>query len=173
MSHDYEYIEGKAEILSEETRAAIDHWRGKFPDTLEGRRSTSIQALTAAQDQNGGWLDGDMIEAVADYLQLPPVWLYEVASFYSLFDLQPTGRHKVQVCTNISCMLCGAEDVVSHVENKLGIKLGETTEDGRITLKVEEECLAACVGAPMMIVDGHYHEHLTPEKVDEILDALE
>jgi NADH-quinone oxidoreductase subunit E len=101
------------------------------------------------------------------------VWAHEVASFYSMFDREPVGRHKVNICTNISCWLNGGDAVVEHVEKKLGIRLGETTEDGRITLKVEEECLAACVGAPMMVVDGHYHENLTVEKVDEILDALE
>jgi NADH-quinone oxidoreductase subunit E len=90
-----------------------------------------------------------------------------------MIELEPVGRNMVALCTNLSCMLCGAETIVQHVENKLGIKLGETTADGRITLKLEEECLAACAGAPMMAVNGHYHENLTPAKVDEILDALE
>jgi len=132
-----------------------------------------IQALLAAQDQNGGWVNKDMIEAVADYLELPPVWAYEVASFYSMIDQHPVGKHKVNICTNISCWLNGAEDLVRHVENKLGITLGETTEDNRITLVVEEECLAACCGAPMMVVDGHYHENLDTNKIDEILDGLD
>jgi NADH-quinone oxidoreductase subunit E len=162
---------GKAGLLSAATRAAIDHWAGKFP--AEHKRSALIQALIAAQEQNGGWLDRDLIEAVAEYLGLPPVWAYEVVSFYSMLHTDPVGRHKVNICTNISCWLNGAEDIVAHVENKLGIKLGETTDDGRITLVVEEECLAACCGAPMMVVDGHYHENLDPQKVDEILDGLE
>jgi NADH-quinone oxidoreductase subunit E len=113
------------------------------------------------------------MDAVADYLDVPPVWVYEVASFYSMLETEKVGRHSVSICTNISCMLCGADDVVRHVEEKLGIRMGQTTEDGRIFLKIEEECVAACVGAPMMIVDGHYHENLTPEKIDEILDSLE
>ena len=113
------------------------------------------------------------MNAVAEYLGLAPVHVYEVATFYSMFDLEPVGKHKVNICTNISCMLMGADDVVSHCEQKLGIKLGETTADGRITLKIEEECLAACTGGPMMVVDGHYHTKLTPEKIDEILDNLE
>lgn len=163
---------GKAELLSAETKATIDHWLSKFPETEAGRRSALIQSLTAAQDQNGGWLSPELIGAVADYLQLPPAWAYEVASFYSMFDLKPVGRHKITICDNISCMLCGAEEVVRYVEEKLGIKMGETTPDGRVTLKKEEECLAACCGAPMMVVDGHYHEKLTPEKIDQILEGL-
>jgi len=112
------------------------------------------------------------MDAVAHYLQLPPIQVYEVASFYSMFQTQPCGRHHVSVCTNISCMLRGGEDVAAYCERKLGIRTGESTPDGRIYLKREEECLAACTGAPMMMVDHEYHEHLTPEKVDQILDAL-
>ncbi|MDX1626294.1 MAG: NAD(P)H-dependent oxidoreductase subunit E [Wenzhouxiangellaceae bacterium] len=164
---------GKAEVLSDETRSRIDHWLGKFPGTIEGRRSAVIQSLVAAQEQNGGYLTEELMDGVADYLELPPVWVYEVATFYSMLETRPVGRHSISICTNISCMLCGAEKVVEYVENKLGVKLGDTTPDGRIFLKVEEECVAACTGAPMMIVDGHYHENLTEEKIDEILDGLE
>ena len=171
MSHKAKFIAGKKDLLNEETRATIDHWVSKFPP--EHKRSALIQALLAAQHQNGGWVSKDMIEAVADYLELPPVWAFEVASFYSMIDQKPVGRHKVNICTNISCWLNGAEDIVSHVEKKLGIKLGETTADERITLVVEEECLAACVGAPMMAVDGHYHENLDTDRLDKILDGLE
>jgi len=158
-------------LLNPETRAAMDHWLSKFPP--EHKRSAVIQSLMAAQEQNGGWLTSELMDAVAEYLELPNVQVYEVASFYSMFDLEPTGRHKVNICTNISCMLRGAEEVVAHIENLLGIKMGETTEDGRITLKVEEECLAACCGAPMMVVDGHYHENLTVEKINTILEGLD
>lgn len=166
-------VQGKAELLSDETRKTIDHWLTKFPEGLEGRRSAIIQSLVAAQHQNGGWLSSAMMDAVSDYLDVEPVWVYEVASFYSMLETKEVGRHSISICTNISCMLCGADKVVDHVENKLGIKMGQTTADGRIFLKIEEECVAACVGAPMMIVDGHYHENLTPEKIDEILDGLE
>ncbi len=166
-------VEGKSELLSEQTRATIDHWLTKFPPGLEGRRSAIIQALYAAQVQNQGWLKPELMDAVADYLDVPPVWVYEVASFYSMLETEKVGRHSISICTNISCMLCGADDVVRHVEEKLGIRMGQSTEDGRIFLKIEEECVAACTGAPMMIVDGHYHENLTPEKIDEILDSLE
>jgi len=171
MSHKADFIAGKKELLNEETRATIDHWAAKFPP--DKKRSALIQGLLAAQDQNGGWVNRDMIEAVADYLELPPVWAYEVASFYSMIDQKPVGKHKVNICTNISCWLNGAEDLVSHAEGKLGIKLGQTTEDKRITLGVEEECLAGCCGAPMMVVDGHYHENLDTDKLDEILDGLD
>ncbi len=159
------------DLLSAETLQAIDHWVSKFP--AEQKRSALIQSLMAAQQQNGGWLSRELIEAVAGYLQLPPVWAHEVASFYSMFDLHPVGRHKVNVCTNISCWLNGAEDIVKNIESKLGIRMGETTDDGRITLIREEECLAACCGAPMMVVDGHYHEKLDRQSIDAILDGLD
>jgi len=159
------------DLLTDETRQAIDHWVTKFP--ADQKRSAIIQALMAAQHQNDGWLTRELIEAVAAYLDLPPVWAHEVASFYSMFDLKPVGRHKVNVCTNISCWLNGAEDIVKQVEAKLGIRMGETTPDGRITLIREEECLAACCGAPMMVVDGHYHEKLDTQAIDTILDGLD
>jgi len=156
--------------LTAETRAHIDHWVAKFPP--DRKRSAVLQGLMAAQEQNGGHLDDAVIAAVARYLGIPPIWAYEVATFYSMFDLAPVGRHKVAVCTNISCWLNGGDEIVRHCEQRLGVKLGESTPDGRVFLKREEECLAACCGAPMMVVDGHYHENLTPAKVDEILDGL-
>jgi NADH-quinone oxidoreductase subunit E len=156
--------------LNEHTRAEIDHWVAKFPPGRQ--RSASIAALRAAQEQNHGFLTPELMNAVAAYLSLPPIQVYEVASFYSMFELHPCGRHHVSICTNISCMLRGAEDLLAHAEKKLGIRVGESTSDGRILLKREEECLAACSGAPMMMVDHIFHEHLTPEKVDQVLDAL-
>ncbi len=157
--------------LSDATRARIDHWAAKFPP--DRKRSAVIQGLMAAQEQNGGWLTDELMAAVAKYLGIPPLWAYEVATFYSMFSLEPVGRHNVAICTNISCWLNGAEDIVRHCERKLGVKLGGSTADGRVYLKREEECLAACCGAPMMVVDGHYHENLTTAKVDEILDKLD
>jgi len=158
-------------MLSEQTRATIDHWVAKFPP--DKKRSALIQSLLAAQEQNGGWITPELTESVAQYLELPPVWAHEVVSFYSMFFTKPVGRHKVNICTNISCWLNGAEDMVAHAEKKLGVKLGGTSEDGRITLVREEECLAGCCGAPMMVVDGHYHENLDLEQLDAILDGLE
>ncbi len=163
--------EQAAAVLGAEVCAEIEHWLTKYPP--ERRRSALLAALRAAQHHNGGWLSRELLDAVAAYLDLAPVQVYEVASFYSMFELKPVGRHSVSVCTNISCMLCGGESILAYVERKLGIKVGESTADGRIYLKPEEECLAACCGAPMMQVDHVYHENLTPAKVDEILDALE
>jgi len=159
------------DLLSEETRRVIDHWVAKFPP--DKKRSALIQSLIAAQEQNGGWITAELTEAVADYLELPPVWAHEVVSFYSMFFTEPVGRHKVNICTNISCWLNGADALVAHAEKKLGVRLGETTADGRITLVREEECLAGCCGAPMLVVDGHYKENLDVGKLDEILDGLE
>lgn len=158
------------DVLSAETRTHIDHWVAKFP--ADRKRSALIQSLFAAQEQNDGFLTDDLILAVARYLALPPVWAYEVATFYSMLETSPVGRNNVAICTNISCWLNGAEDIVRHCEKKLGIKLGESTPDGRIYLKTEEECLAACCGAPMMVVNGHYHEKLDNDKVDALLDEL-
>ena len=160
----------KFPLLSEHTRQEIDHWVAKFPPGRQ--RSATIAALRAAQEQNSGFLTPELMDAVAEYLKLPPIQVYEVASFYSMFETHPCGRHHVSICTNISCMLCGAEDLVAHVEKKLGIKLGESTPDGRIFLKQEEECLAACTGAPMMMVDHVFYENLTPESIDRVLDEL-
>ena len=160
----------KAQLLNEHTRHEIDEWIGRFP---AGRhRSAVLSALRFTQEQNSGFLTPELMDGVAEYLRLPPIQVYEVASFYSMFETHPCGRHHVSICTNISCMLNGAEDLVAHCEKKLGIKLGESTPDGRIFLKREEECLAACTGAPMMMVDHVFHEYLTPEKVDKVLDEL-
>jgi NADH-quinone oxidoreductase subunit E len=156
--------------LSQHVRDEIDHWVAKFPP--ERKRSALISALRAAQHENNGYLTAPIMDAVADYLSLPPIHVYEVASFYSMFETHPVGRHHLSVCTNISCMLRGGEEILAHVEKKLGIKVGESTPDGRIFLKCEEECLGACTGAPMLMVDHVFHEHLTPEKVDSILDEL-
>jgi NADH-quinone oxidoreductase subunit E len=157
-------------VLSEHTLAEIDHWVARFPPGRQ--RSAVIAALRAAQEQNQGYLTPALMDAIAAYLKLPPIQVYEVASFYSMFETHPCGRHHVSICTNISCMLRGAQELVAHVEKKFGIREGESTADGRIFLKKEEECLAACTGAPMMMVDYVYHEHLTTEKVDQVLDAL-
>ena len=158
------------QVLSDATRAHIDHWAAKFPD--DRRRSAVLQGLFAAQEQNGGWLSDELIAAVARYLGLPPVWAYEVASFYSMFETEPVGRNNVAFCTNISCWLNGAEGLVAHAEKMLGCRLGESSADGRVYLKREEECLAACCGAPVVVVNGHYHENVDTTKVDELLDGL-
>ncbi len=157
--------------LSAHVREEIDRWIAKFP---EGRqRSAVIAALHAAQHENHGYLTVESMDAIAAYLGLQPVQVYEVASFYSMFETKPVGRHSISVCTNISCMLRGSDEIVARVEKKLGIRTGDSTPDGRFYLKREEECLAACCGAPMMMIDHVYYENLTPETVDEILDGIE
>ena len=158
-------------LLSEHVREEIEHWKARFPE--DRQRSAVIGALHAVQHENDGYLTPELMDAVAEYLALPNIHVYEVATFYSMFQTKPVGRHNVAICTNVSCMLRGAEEIVEHVENKLGVKLGESTTDGRIYLKREEECLAACCGAPMMMVDHDYHENLTKEQVDDILDGLD
>ncbi len=157
-------------LLSPEDCAEIDRWIGKYPP--EQKLSATMPALRIVQDNHGGWLTTELMDAIADYLDVPAMAVYEVATFYSMYELKPVGKHKVCVCTNISCMLRGSDDVVTHFKNKLGISLGETTSDNKFTLK-EVECLGACGGAPMMQVGKDYHENLTPEKIDEILAALD
>ncbi|MDJ0700210.1 MAG: NAD(P)H-dependent oxidoreductase subunit E [Woeseiaceae bacterium] len=157
-------------LLSDHVRNAIDQWKTRFPEGKQ--RSAVISALHAVQHENHGYLTNELLDAVADYLELPKIQVYEVATFYSMFSTKPVGRNDVAICTNVSCMLRGSDRIVAHVEDKLGVKLGESTPDGRIYLKKEEECLAACCGAPMMMVNHKYHENLTIEEVDEILDGL-
>lgn len=161
----------RSHLLSEHVRAEIDRWTARFPP--EGRQSAVLQALVAVQHENGGWVSTELMDATADYLGLSRIVVYEVATFYSMIETEPVGRHSVSICTNISCMLRGADELVEHVEARLGCRRGESTADGRIFLKQEEECLAACCGAPMMQVDHVYYTDLTPQRVDEILDALE
>ena len=161
----------EAVVLSDHVRDEIEQWKSRFPE--ERQRSAVIGALHAVQHENGGYLTAEQMNAVAAYLELPTIQVYEVATFYSMFQTKPVGRHNVAICTNVSCMLRGADDIVEHVEKKLAIKLGESTADGRIYLKKEEECLAACCGAPMMMVDHKYHENLSKDQVDAILDELD
>ncbi len=158
------------DLLSDSSQAEIDKWVEKYPS--DQKQSAVMAALRIVQDANGGYLTEPLMNAVADYLDMPRISVYEVATFYSMYELKPVGKHKICVCTNISCMLCGSDEVVAHLKNRLGIGLGETTEDGRITLK-EVECLGACVGAPMFQIGEHYYENLTPEKIDTILDQLD
>jgi len=157
--------------LSEHAKAEIDRWIKKYP---EGQKQSAVlAAMREVQHENDGYLTQELMDAVAEYLEMPPIAVYEVASFYSMLETEKVGRHSISVCTNISCMLNGSDAIMQHIEKKLGIKEGESTEDGRYHLKQEEECLAACCGAPMMMVDHIYHENLTLEKVDEILEKLE
>jgi NADH-quinone oxidoreductase subunit E len=161
----------EAPALPPHVREELDKWVARFPEGRE--RSAIIAGLHAAQHESHGHLTPALMDGVAAYLDVPKIQVYEIATFYSMFETKEVGRHSVSVCTNVSCMLRGGDDLLRHIEARLGIKTGESTPDGRIFLKCEEECLAACCGAPMMMVDHRYYEHLTTDKVDEILDALD
>ena len=158
-------------VLTEDIKEKIDTWVAKFP--VGKQRSAIIGSLHAVQEHNQGYLTPELMDAVADYLDQPRIYVYEVATFYSMFQTKPVGRNEIAICTNISCMLSGSDLIVEHIENRLNIKLGESTKDGNIFLKREEECLAACTGAPMMMVNHQYIENLNIEKVNKILDELE
>ena len=157
--------------LSKHAREEIDRWLKRYPPNQ--KQSAVLAALREVQHENQGYLTTELMDAVADYLGMPKIAVYEVASFYSMLETKPVGRHSISVCTNISCMLRGADDIVRHIEKKLGIKTGESTNDGKFYLKEEEECLAACCGGPMLMIDHVYHENLTDARVDEILDNLD
>ena len=158
-------------LLPKNITNIIDHWIQKFPQGKQ--RSAIIASLHAVQHHNNGFLTNDLLNQVADYIDVPKMNVYEVATFYSMFQTKPVGKHEIAVCNNISCMLRGSNEIIDHLENKLSICLGESTPDGNIFLKEEEECLAACTGAPMMMVNHVYIENLTINKVDEILEGLQ
>jgi NADH-quinone oxidoreductase subunit E len=160
----------KTDLLSAEVKAEIDKWVAKYPS--DQKQSAVMAALRLAQDDNGGCLTTEIIEAIARYLEMPPIAAEEVATFYSMYEHKPVGRHKICICTNISCMLCDSDMVVNHLQNKLGIKFGEVTPDGKFSLK-EVECLGACVNAPVIQIGNTYYENLTPAKLDEILASLD
>ncbi len=157
-------------LLSAHARSEIDRWLLRYP--TDQKRSGVMQALMIVQEENGGWLTEALMDAVADYLELPKIAVYEVATFYTMYNLKPVGRHVINVCTNISCMLNGSQKIVDHLKKRLDINTNETTTDGKFTLR-EVECLAACAAAPMFQINKKYYENLTPEKVDTIIKELE
>lgn len=161
--------ENKVSLLSPEICRQIDEWNLRYPP--ENKRSGVFEALRLAQESNGGYLTTDLMNAVAEYLDLPNIAVYEVATFYSLYHLEPVGRHVIEVCTNISCSLNGAGKIVNHLKERLGVGFDQMTSDGRITLK-EVECLGACVAPPVCQIGKKYHEQLTPEKIDALLETL-
>ncbi len=163
-------LDSKIQLISDQSRLEIDRWIKKYPE--EQKRSAVMSALRIVQDQNNGYLTNDLMDAVAEYLDMPSIAVYEVATFYSMYELEPVGRHKICICTNISCMLCGSDNIVGHLTKQLGINLGQTTPDGRFTLK-EVECLGACVDAPMFQIGDTYYGNLTAEKIDKILEGLD
>ena len=152
-------------LLSQAALDEIEQECAKYPP--DRRQSALLAALRIAQDEHR-WLSDDMIKYVSEVIGVPSVRGYEVATFYSMYQLKPVGENVIHLCTNISCMLRGCDQIQNHIEEKLGIGMGETTSDGKFTLQ-EVECLCACAGAPMMQVNKDYHENLTPERVDDIL----
>lgn len=157
-------------ILTEAQCKSIDNFLAKYPDNQ--RQSAVISALMLVQSNNGGWLTQELMDAVADYIEMPKIAVYEVASFYSLYDLRPVGKNKIYVCTNVSCMLRGSDKIVEHLKSKLEIDIGQTTVDKKFTLK-SAECLGACGGAPMMQIGDNYYENLSTESVDKILSEIQ
>ncbi len=157
------------QMLSEQALADIDREIGKYP--ADQKQAALMATLTIAQRERG-WISTELIDWIATLLDVPSVRVYEVATFYSMYDMDPSGRHKISVCTNVSCMLTGSDHIVEHLQKRLGIKLGETTKDGQYSLR-EVECLAACGGGPMMQIGDAYYENLTPARIDTILDDLE
>ena len=148
----------------------IDIVRSKFPE--DKSKSAIIESLLLIQHENNGFLSDELIASLANYLNINKIDVYEVATFYSMFNLKPVGKITISVCTNVSCMLRNSDGIVDHIEKKLKIKIGESTKDNKFYLKDEMECLAACNGAPMMQVNHINYENLTFEKVDNILDEI-
>lgn len=158
------------ELITREMYQAIDKELAKFP--ADRKRSASLSALRIVQEMGTGHVTTEQMDAIADYLDLPPVAIYEVATFYTMCKQEPMGKYTISVCTNLSCSLCDSQKIVDHLRNKLNIDFDQTTKDGKFSLE-EVECLGACIAAPMFQIGDNYYEHLTPEKVDEILENLE
>lgn len=158
----------KLYTLPEELMPAIERWMAKFP--LDKKASAVIPVLTVIQDHEG-YISEPMMETVAALLDMPKIAVFEVANFYSMFELEPTGKFRLNVCTNVSCMLSGCDKIVDHLREKLEIDFNETTPDGVFTLR-HVECLGSCGTAPVMQVGKQYHESLTTEKVDALLKTL-
>ena len=157
-------------VLTDEIKKEIDSIRLKFPK--DKNKSSIIESLLTIQHANNGYLTNELIESLADYLDIEKIDVYEVATFYSMFNLKPVGRNIISVCTNVSCMLRNSDEIVNYIEKKLKVKIGESTRDNKFYLKNEMECLAACNGAPMMQVNHINYENLTFKKIDEILDGI-
>ena len=159
-------VELMRQFVSEEGLKTIDEWVAKYPD--DQKKSAVMQTLMIVQEANGYLTEASM-DAVADYLSMPRIAVYEVASFYSMYQHAPTGRHHIKVCTSISCKLRNSQAITTALSDKLKVSLGETTTDGRFTLSTVE-CLGACVNAPMMQINKQYHECLTVENLDDVLE---
>ena len=156
-------------MLSAESLRKIDREVAKYP--ADQKQSAVMSALIIAQDEKG-WLSNDTMDAVAKYLEMPPVAVYEVATFYSMYNLQPTGKYKITICTCLPCGLQGALGAADHLREKLGVDFNETTADGKFTIK-EGECMGACAMAPVLLVNNKkMHDYMTNEKLDQLLKDL-
>lgn len=156
-------------MLSPDSLKRIDQEVAKYPS--DRMQSAVMGSLRIAQEENG-WLSMETMDFIAKRLGMRTIQVYEVATFYSMYDLKPVGKYKICVCTNVACMLRDSQDIVGHLEKRLGIKPGGMTADGKFSL-VEVECLAACGGAPMLQIGDEYYENLTPARIDQILDELD
>lgn len=153
--------------FSEKKQAEIQEIIKRYP---EGKhKSALLPVLHLAQEEFGGWLDVPVMDYVAEILNITPIEVYEVATFYSMYNMKPVGKYLFEVCHTGPCMLRGSDQIIDYIKNKLGIKVGETTPDGMFTLKTVE-CLGACGYAPMMQLGKTYREHLTPQKIDAIIE---
>ena len=155
--------------FSQDLLIKVDALKARYPDGKQ--KSALIPLLHIAQDESNGWLDVPVMDYVAELLDITPIEVYEVASFYTMFNLQPVGKHILEVCRTGPCMLNGSDDIIAHIQKRLNIKNGETSEDGMFTLTTAE-CLGACGYAPMMQLGKFYKEHLTIEKVDALIDEM-
>lgn len=155
--------------FSKEKSDKVSEIIARYPEGKQ--KSALIPVLHLAQEEFGGWLDAPVMDYVAELLQLKPIEVYEVATFYSMFNTKPVGKHLLEICRTGPCMLNGSDEIIEYVKEKLGIREGETTEDGMFTLK-PAECLGACGYAPMMQLGNHFREHLTKEKIDQLIDEL-
>jgi NADH-quinone oxidoreductase subunit E len=153
--------------FSDEKLKKVDEIIARYPAGKQ--KSALLPLLHLAQDEFGGWLSVETMDYVASLLKLEPIEVYEVATFYSMYNLKPVGRYVFEVCQTGPCMLKGCDEIIEHIKRRLNIKVGETTPDGLFTLKTAE-CLGACGYAPMMLLGKYFREHLTPERVDEIIE---
>lgn len=157
-------------FIQGDVKKRIDRWIAQYP--ADQKQSAVMSALRIAQEINGGYLTSDLMDQVAEYLEMTPISVYEVATFYAMYEHKPVGRHNICVCTSISCMLRGSDETVEYLEKKLGVGLGEVTADGKFSIK-KVECLGACGGAPLARIGEAYYEDLTEQRIDEILSNLE
>lgn len=158
-------------FIQGEVKERIDRWIARYP---EGQKKSAVMpALRIVQENHEGYLTTELMDQVAEYLDIQPIEVYEVATFYSMYQHQPVGKYQICLCTNISCMLRGSDELLEHMKKKIGVNnVGEISPDGKFSIR-KVECAGACGGAPMMWIGKTYYENLTDEKVDEILDGLE